>query len=308
MRVRIWGCRGSYPVSGADFVRYGGNTACIEVWVGDTLLVLDAGTGLRPLGKSLCVTDGDCRAKRIHLFITHTHWDHIIGLPFFQPLRDVETYLTIYGLRRSERPLETTLTASLGRPLFPIPLSSRPARIEFREVDVYTTFAVAPDVSITTARLNHPYRAVGYRIASPGGILAYVTDTAPFDEILFGDEQVSWSAQERTLDAESRQALERMQRGVLDLMDHADWVIYDTMFLPDEYAKRPHWGHSAPDHAIALAAEAQARHLVLFHHDPHRTDQEIDGIEGVYRAQAAQVGLMLSAAREGLVLTREVPR
>lgn len=304
MKVRIWGCRGSYPVSGADFVRYGGNTSCIEVWVDDTLIILDAGTGMRPLGQSLCSPDRP-RPNRIHLLITHTHWDHIIGLPFFQPLRDVQTYLTVYGLRRSERPLEATLMESLGKPQFPVPLVSSPARIEFREVDFYHTFGIASDVQVTTARLNHPYRAVGYRIESPSGCLTYVTDTAPFDQILFGDEQVSWSSKERTLDPVSRQTLLGMRRGVLNLAAKADWVIYDTQFQPEEYDKRPHWGHSTPVHAIGMAIEASAKHLILFHHDPHRTDKEIDDIEGTYRARAAEFGIMLAAAREGLTLTRE---
>lgn len=304
MQVRIWGCRGSYPVSGADFIRYGGNTSCIEVWSGDTLIVLDAGTGMRPLGLSLCASEGTVVTDRIHVLITHTHWDHIIGFPFFQPLYDVRTYVTVYGLRRSERPLEATLTGSLGKPLFPIPLSLRPARIEFREVDVYSSFAVASDVQVTTAQLNHPYRAIGYRVESPSGCLAYITDTAPFDQILFGDEQVSWSNEDRRLDAESRRTLARMRQGALDLAANADWVIYDAHFKPEEYAKHPHWGHSTPDHAIAIAAEAGAQHVILFHHDPHRTDQQVDAIEGLYRARAAEHDLMLSAAREGLTLTR----
>lgn len=307
MQVRIWGCRGSYPVSGADFIRYGGNTSCIEVWVGDTLIIIDAGTGMRPLGQHLRSPESP-QTNRIHVLITHTHWDHIIGFPFFQPLRDVHTHLTIYGLRRSDRPLEKALTESLSRPLFALPLTSNPARIDFRELDFYTTYAIAPDVKVTTARLNHPYRAVGYRIESPSGCLAHITDTAPFDRILFGDEQVSWSSKDRTLDPASKAILDRMRQGVLDLAAHADWLIYDTQFEPDEYARRPHWGHSTPNHAIGIASQAQARHLVLFHHDPHRTDQQIDAIEGVYRARAAEYGLVLGAAREGLTLKREQTR
>jgi phosphoribosyl 1,2-cyclic phosphodiesterase len=308
MQIRIWGCRGSYPVSGADFVRYGGNTSCIEVWCGDTLVILDAGTGMRPLGQSLCLPDGSRKTNRIHLLITHTHWDHIIGLPFFQPLRGLDTYMTLYGLRRTEQPLEVALNNTLNRPWFPVPLNSSPARLEFREVDFYTTFAIAPDVQITTARLNHPYRAIGYRIESSRGTLAYITDTAPFDQILFGDEQVSWSSKDRTLDPLSRQTLLQMRQGVLDLAADADWVIYDTQFEPDEYARRPHWGHSTPDHAIYMATQANAKNLILFHHDPHRTDQQVDAIEGVYRARAMEHGLMLVAAREGLTLQRESKR
>jgi phosphoribosyl 1,2-cyclic phosphodiesterase len=305
MLVRIWGCRGSYPVSGADFVRYGGNTSCIEVWEGDTLIVLDAGTGMRPLGHALCAPDAPRKTKRLHVLITHTHWDHIIGFPYFQPVHDAGTEITTYGLRRSERSFETTLTNSLGKPLFPVPLASSEARIAFQEIDFYETFDIGPDVQVTTARLNHPYRAVGYRIASPNGCLAYITDTAPFDQILFGDEQVSWSSKERTLDPLSKQTLDRMRQGVLDLAAGADWVIYDTHFKPEEYAKRPHWGHSTPDHAIGIAHKAGAQMVVLFHHDPHRTDKQVDAIEGVYRARAAEHGLMLAAAREGLTLTRE---
>ncbi len=158
---------------------------------------------------------------------------------------------------------------------------------------------------ITTARLNHPYRALGYRIEAPDGILAYITDTAPFDQILFGDKQVDWYSKERTLDPRSKQTLDIMAQGVLDLLSDADWVIYDTQFEPEEYNQRPHWGHSTPHHAIRIALEAGAKHLILFHHDPHRTDSQIDAIEGTYRALAAEQGLMLAAAREGLTLTRE---
>jgi phosphoribosyl 1,2-cyclic phosphodiesterase len=305
MRVRIWGCRGSYPVSGADFVRYGGNTACVEVWAGDTLIVLDAGTGMRSLGFALCSPDAPKKADRVHVLISHTHWDHIIGFPFFQPLRDVHAFVTVYGLRRTAESLEKTLTRSLGEPLFPLPLAASQAKIEFRDVDFYSTFAVASDVWITTARLNHPYRAVGYRIEGPKGILAYITDTAPFDQILFGDEQVDWYSKDRTLDPRSKRTLDVMAQGVLELVADADWVIYDTQFEPEEYDQRPHWGHSTPNHAIGIALEAGAKHLILFHHDPHRTDSQIDAIEGVYRARAADQGLMLAAAREGLTLTRE---
>jgi phosphoribosyl 1,2-cyclic phosphodiesterase len=285
-------------------VRYGGNTSCIEVWADDTLIILDAGTGMRPLGNSLSAPDAARKSDRIHVLITHTHWDHIIGFPFFQPLRNARTEISVYGLRRSERPFEATMTDSLGRPLFAVPLTASEAKINFREVDFDSTFNIGPDVQITTARLNHPYRSVGYRIESPKGCLAYITDTAPFDQILFGDEQVSWSSKERTLDPVSKRTLDQMRRGVLGLAANADWVIYDTQFKPEEYDKRPHWGHSTPNHAIGIASQAGAKLLVLFHHDPHRTDDQIDAIEGYYRARAAEHGLMLTAAREGLTLTR----
>jgi phosphoribosyl 1,2-cyclic phosphodiesterase len=308
MKVRIWGCRGSYPVSGADFVRYGGNTACVEVWVEETLIILDAGTGMRPLGKSLCSPENRDKIRRIHLLISHTHWDHIIGLPFFEPLRDADTFLTVYGLRRTDQPLEVSLAQSLDRPLFPLPPLDSPAQITFREVDFGNTFTLAPSVHVSTARLNHPYRAVGYRIETPEGCLAYITDTAPFDLILFGDEQVSWSSRERTLDPLSRDELLGIEQGVRELAADADWVIYDTQFESDEYVRRPHWGHSTPAHAIDVAASANAKHVILFHHDPHRTDREIDAIEGIHRARAAERDLVLLAAREGLTLTRESQR
>jgi phosphoribosyl 1,2-cyclic phosphodiesterase len=273
------------------------------VWEDDVLIILDAGTGMRPLGMSLHSPQRLLMSRRVHVLISHTHWDHIIGLPFFQPLQDPRAHVTVYGLGRAERRLETTLTGSLGQPLFSIPITSTPAKIDFHEVDAYDTFIIAPHLQVTTSRLNHPYRAIGYRVESPSGCLAYVTDTAPFDQVLFGDEQVSWTANNQELSAESKRTLARMRQGALNLMANADWVIFDAQFEPKEYAKRPYWGHSTPEHAIALAVEADAQHLILFHHDPHRTDREIDAIEAVYRARAAKHGLMLSAAREGLILT-----
>jgi len=305
MQVRIWGCRGSYPISGGDFIRYGGHTSCVEVWEEDTLIILDAGTAMRPLGLSLCTPAHGPITHRIHVLISHTHWDHIIGFPFFQPLLDPRTHITVYGLGRMERQLETTLTASLGKPLFPMPITSMPAKIDFHQVGDYDSITIGPDIQVTTAQLNHPYRAVGYRIESSSGCLAYITDTAPFDMILFGDEQVSWSNDNRTLNAESRRTLSRMRQGVLDLAANADWVIYDAQFEPQEYASRPHWGHSTPDHAIDIAVAANAHHLILFHHDPHRTDKEIAANAAIYRARAAEHGLMLNTAYEGLILTHE---
>ncbi len=303
MQVRVWGCRGSYPVSGSDFVRYGGNTSCVQVWENDTLVILDAGTGMRPLGLSL--SKRQFTAKRIHLLISHTHWDHIIGLPFFQPLQNPNTHVIIYGLGRLESQLKTTLTGSLGRPLFPVPITSMPAQIDFCELDAHSVLDISANIQITTAQLNHPYLALGYRIQSDSGCLAYITDTAPFDRVLFGDKQVSWAASRRTLDAKNLRALARIRQGVLYLAHKADWVIYDSQFRVQEYAQRPHWGHSTPQHAIDIAIEAGARHLVLFHHDPHRTDREIDAITAAYRARASEHGLMLSAAYEGLMLAQE---
>jgi phosphoribosyl 1,2-cyclic phosphodiesterase len=303
MQVRVWGCRGSYPVSGSDFIRYGGNTSCVEVRENNTLVILDAGTGMRPLGLSL--SERLHRTNHVHVLISHTHWDHIIGLPFFLPLQNPRTHVTVYGLGRLKSRLKTTLLGSLDRPLFPVPVASMPAKIDFREVGAHSFLNISPDVQITTAQLNHPYRAVGYRVQSKTGCLAYITDTAPFDRVLFGDKQVSWAASRRVLDARSLRVLARIRQGVLHLANKADWVIYDTQFRAQEYAQRPHWGHSTPQHAIDIAAEAGARHLILFHHDPHRADREIDTIVANYRAGAYERGLMLSAAYEGLMLAQE---
>jgi len=301
MRVKFWGVRGSLPVPGQKTERYGGNTSCVEVRSDSgTRVVVDAGTGTRKLGKELvaeAVGNTD-----VHLLISHTHWDHIQGLPFFSPLYQKGNRLCVYARKRDDLHLRAVFASQTDDPSFPIPFDEAKADIAFRELSDEATFEIS-DVKVACARLNHPYIATAYRLAVDGASVVYVSDTAPFSDILFEDQFVAQppgpGAELPPLDL---QKLARMRDGVVRLCEGADLVVYDTMFTPDDYKRIPHFGHSRPSDALRVCQEAGVRQLALFHHAPERSDAEVDAILAETRATARRDGLKLEivAAYEGL--------
>ena len=305
MRVRFWGVRGSLPVPGPKTERYGGNTSCVEVRSdAGTRVIIDAGTGIRRLGKSLMREEFESGRGVAHLLISHTHWDHIQGLPFFSPLQQKGNQLHVYARRRDDVHLRAVFASQTDDPYFPISIEQAKAAVSFRELADFAKFEIA-DVTVTCARLNHPYVATAYRLAVDGASVAYVSDTAPFSDILFENQYI---AQPPTLRANlpeaDRAQLQAMRDGVVRLCEGADLVIYDTMFTPDDYERMPHYGHSRPSDALDVCREAGALRLALFHHAPERSDVEVDAILAQTRTQAAEADLALdiTAAYEGFTL------
>jgi len=300
MRIRFWGVRGSFPVPGPTTNRYGGNTSCVQVCPDDgTILIIDAGTGIRKLGQELMA--GPCGRGQgtVHLLISHTHWDHIQGIPFFAPLYVKGNRINIYARQRDVH-LKTVFASQNEDPYFPVNLDEVAAEVSYTALYEGQAFT-AGGARVRCARLNHPFIAIGYRVDADGGSLAYISDTAPFERILFGHE---FMATRPDLDAPTpagdAEKLRAMRQDVVELCRDADLVIFDTMFRMPEYLARPHWGHSSPEHALELAAEAGARCLALFHHAPDRGDDEVDS--DLEAARAAPGACQVLAAREGLVL------
>lgn len=302
MRVRFWGVRGSLPVPGRKTERYGGNTSCVEVRsASGTRVVVDAGTGIRRLGKELAA-EGEAGRTQVHLLISHTHWDHIQGLPFFSPLYQPGNRLHVYARKRDDLHLRAVFASQTDDPYFPIPFDEAKADIAFRELLDSAEFEIA-DVKVACARLNHPYIATAYRLTADGASVVYVSDTAPFSEILFEDQFVARPPNSGAeLPRADREKLARMRAGVVRLCEGADLCIYDTMFTPEDYQRIPHYGHSRPSDAIDICREAGARQLALFHHAPERADAEIDAILADTRAAVtrARIPLDVVAAYEGL--------
>src|SRR5215467_5885371 len=307
MKVRFWGVRGSLPSPGVHTNRYGGNTSCVEVRMpdGGPRIVVDAGTGIRKLGKDLVSGDFGEGKGTVHLLISHTHWDHIQGLPFFSPLYHKGNRVFVYARQRDDTHLRAVFQSQTEDPYFPVPFDSVQADVALRELVEGARFEIGP-VKVTCTRLNHPWIAMAYRLDHDDRSVAYVTDTAPFRDILFEHEFIQSPPEPGApMRPDDARKLKAMRDGVVQLCEGADLVIYDTHFTPAEYRQFPHWGHSTPVDAMEIAEEAGARALALFHHAPSRTDDELDQILLECRRSTRRLNVM--AARESMEVDLAAP-
>jgi len=294
MEITIQGCRGSYPVAYPEILRYGGDTTCLEVVSDDALLVLDAGTGIRKINT---IPEN---IREVHLFITHLHWDHIIGFPQWPLLHShPDLSFHLYGLERTHDHFYAALEQSISTPLYPRSLEDMLVGFHFHELLPGDRMDVGNTLHVQTALANHPYRALGYRIESQQGTLAFIPDTAPFDRYLFDDEIV---LKDTSLTGFEREKLVERQDQIVILAGDADWLIYDAALTPPEYEMLPHWGHSTMDQACDIARQAGAKELVLFHHGPTRTDDMVDNMLANQIKQNPDMNL--SAAYAGMQLTK----
>lgn len=308
MNLHFWGVRGSHPVPGPNTQRYGGNTSCVEVRCASPSdptaprLILDAGTGLRRLGKEMMLGAFGEGQGEAHLLVSHTHWDHIQGLPFFAPLYHAGNRFHVYARQRDDTHLRTVFALQSDNPYFSVPFDAAAATVQFNELSDDAHFSIGP-VKVRCTRLNHPWIAIAFRLDYDGASVAYVTDTAPFRDILIEQKFIRQPPKPGDpLNPEDAAKLAEMRTGVVRLCEGADLVIYDTQFTPAEYVQKPHWGHSCPEDAIEIAREAGARALMLFHHAPERTDAQIDALLAYHREQQARAGssLAIYAASEGM--------
>jgi diguanylate cyclase (GGDEF)-like protein len=281
--VRFWGTRGSIAAPGDGTTRYGGNTSCVEVRAADgTVIVLDCGTGARELGLHLIRAMPS--PMRLHLFIGHTHWDHIQGFPFFVPAFLPGAELNVYAPLGFQQSLEEAMSGQMEYSYFPVKLRDLRSRIHFTELE--EGFFRVGDVLVETQYLNHTAPTIAYRMTSGGASLAYVTDHEPF-----------WRAEEGVLQHPGDQRHIAFMRG-------ADLVIHDAQYTEQEYAQRVGWGHSTVEYATDVAMAADARRLALFHHDPSHDDPFMERFETGARARVTAAGgsLDVFAAREGMEL------
>jgi phosphoribosyl 1,2-cyclic phosphodiesterase len=265
LTLKFWGVRGSIACASPEHMKYGGNTSCIEVRAGKRRFVLDAGTGIRGLGDSL---KGDDTIS--HLLLTHTHWDHINGFPFFGPAYNPNVSLHIMaGHLKHQGGVHEILATQMHNPMFPVPLAAMQANLQFEDFEAGDNFDLYDDVKIKTAPLNHPNGATGYRIEHKGRAAVYVTDT----------EHVPG----------------KIDKNILGLIDGADVVVYDSTYTEPEFPSKVGWGHSTWNEGMRLCQEANVKQLAIFHHDPSHTDDFMDKLAN----EAADSGENI-VCREGM--------
>ena len=289
MLVRFWGTRGSLAKPGPTTVRYGGNTSCVEVRLADqTLVVLDCGTGAHALGQAL---QSSCAGPlRGHLLITHTHWDHIQGFPFFQPLFVPGNEWDLYAPGSVGQQLETTLAGQMEYTYFPVTLEQLDATIRFHDL-VESQFSIGR-ARIVTQYLNHPALTLGYRLESDDVTVVYVADHEPHMRGRPEDSPASSTA---------GGPLHREDQRHVEFLTGADLVIHDAQYTAEEYPRRIGWGHSPAEWAVDYALAAGARRLALFHHDPSRDDDAVDRLVEICRERVIAVAgrLDVFGAAEG---------
>jgi phosphoribosyl 1,2-cyclic phosphodiesterase len=255
VRATIWGCRGSLATPGERTVRYGGNTSSVEVrTLSGRIVVLDAGTGIRPLGLALAAEG----IRRIDLILTHLHLDHVEGLGFFTPLFDPDCEITIWGPHQEGSSLRERVAAYLSPPLFPLPFAQFGSRIEFVEV------AEEPwqldGLAITPARVKHPGTTLAYRLEEGGNVFTFIPDN------------------ELGLDPDAG----------LELAEGADVLFHDAQYTPAEYASRNGWGHTSIDDLPRFLEAAQPKRVVMFHHDPTHEDATLEGMRDTVQELAGR--------------------
>ena len=270
--VTFWGTRGSIACAGPQTVKYGGNTSCLEVICGKKRLVFDAGSGLPMLGRKILETEGP---RHTQVFLTHTHLDHIIGMPFFALFHIPGLNVPVHAghLKPVGMTLHDVLSDMMRAPLFPVPPEIFGANVTFVDFEAGETLNPLPDVELQTVPLNHPNGACGYRINYDGRSIAYITDTEHYPD--------------------------RIDSRIAAMVEGVDIMIYDATYTDEEYERFVGFGHSTWQEGIKLADVAGVKTLVIFHHDPSHTDDMMDVIAA--DVEAARPGTIV--AREGMTLS-----
>ncbi len=283
-KVKFWGVRGSIPTPGPSTVFFGGNTSCVELRVDGELIILDAGSGIRPLGQALAAEFGE-RAINITVLITHTHWDHIQGFPFFLPAYKAKNRVRILGYEGARDGLAATLAGQMESPYFPIALKQMPGNIVIDELKDMT-FHIGP-VRVDACFSNHPGICVGYRLFTASGSVAYLPDNECFNE--------------HTAEAHGGELPRTIEEKLAEFVQDADVLITDAQYTVGEYRRHVGWGHGCVDDVVRFAIAGRVKRLFLFHHDPEHDDREISSMLMHARDMATLAGssIRIDAAREG---------
>ena len=301
LKVRIWGDRGSIPCPGPATVKFGGNTSCLEIRADEKLVIIDFGTGIKPLGDWLMANDFKNGPIDADIFITHTHWDHIMGFPMFTPIFIPASKLRIHGpVSYEDDTLESIIGAQLSYRYWPVRASELSAKIEYSQIKE-TTLDLGGGLRASTKYLNHPILCLGYRFEYKGKTIVTAYDNEPFRNLFPTDPADPGYDEDAAKEGELVAGEENEK--ILRFFLGADILIHDAQYTGKEYLGHLGWGHSSYEHAINCAHKAKVKKLVLFHHDPNRSDDELERLEKEYQAKIrGKSSLQVMMAREGLTL------
>jgi phosphoribosyl 1,2-cyclic phosphodiesterase len=300
-QIKLWGTRGSIAVPGRETLRYGGNTTCIELRADGELIVLDAGSGIRPLGVAL-KQEFQERPINLSLLITHAHWDHIQGFPFFKPAYDPKNQIRILGLDGAGATFREIMTEPMRSPFFPISMRELSAKMEITKL-TEMKFSLGK-VDVHAAFVNHPGVCAGYRLFTSTGSVAFLPDHEPYEFFLHAARgQLLTPEQAKEIATNEHARLVQFLRG-------SEILILDSQYTDKEYQTHIGWGHSSVSSAVSLALEAEVQTLLLFHHDPSHDDNMVDTMVESARELMAKSGrpLEVVAAKEGSEILLETKK
>lgn len=299
MRIKFWGVRGSIPCPGPNTVRYGGNTVCMEMRLPeDRLIIIDAGSGIRELGNALMADDFTRGPIQADIFLTHTHWDHIMGFPFFTPIYLPSSQLKIHGpVTYEEETLKDVLSGQWTYRYFPVRLEELCSQVSY--VDLKEgRYDLGQGLKLKSQYLNHPLLCLGYRFEYEDKVLCTAYDTEPFRNVFITDPQDP--AFDPVMAAEGEQAVAAESRRIESFIRGADLLVFDAQYTQTEYDnERVGWGHAPIEYAIDVARRNEVKRLALYHHDVQRTDDQMDALQAFYSRQNNN-GTEVFFAREGM--------
>jgi phosphoribosyl 1,2-cyclic phosphodiesterase len=297
LSVRFWGVRGSIPCPGRSTVEFGGNTSCLEIRADKRLVIIDLGTGVKPLGDWMMKNDFKNGPMDMDIFISHTHWDHIMGFPMFTPLFIPGTKMRIRGpVSYNDDTLASIIGDQLSYRYWPIRQIELAAQIEYQELKE-TTMDMGGGLKLTTKYLNHPILCLGYRFEYKGKTIVTAFDHEPFRNLFPTDPEDPSYNEEAALEGEA--AAKEENEKILRFYSGADILIHDTQYTAGEFEKHLGWGHSSFEYAIEAACQTGVKKLIFFHHDPNNTDERLDALYKQYKNEAKKPSLEIVMASEG---------
>jgi len=296
-RVKCWGVRGSIPVPGPATLRYGGNTSCVEVRADGQIIILDAGSGVRLLGQALTEEFG-ARPIKLALLSTHAHWDHIQGLPFFHPAYEEKNEIRLLGYKGVGGGFSAILGRQMAAPFFPVRLHELPSKLSIEELNEMELRIGA--VRVSSRFVNHPGNCVGYRLFTSAGSISFVPDNEPYEF-----RKLHAAACVRATPEQARKFAITERAKLVEFLHGSDLLLLDAQYTDEEYQEHIGWGHGSLSTTVALAVDAKARKLLLFHHDPDHNDVMIEQMVAKARQIAAERDspLEIDAAQEGVELS-----